>query len=103
MARYLNSRTSNFFPCGVCGAEVPDNARACPDCGADEHTNLYGDNDNSADLDVPASEEDFSYDEFVRREFGKSPRPHALPWIWWVTGVLLLGAIAAGYFLLALK
>ena len=93
MARYLNSRTSNFFPCGVCGAEVPDKALACTDCGADERTGLYGDEDKSSEL----GQEDFSYDEFMNREFGKSPRPHGLPTIWWVTGLLLLGALIAGY------
>lgn len=103
MAHYLNSRTSNFFPCGVCGAEVPDKALACPDCGADERTGLYGNEDPFAELALPATDEDFSYEEFMRREFGKSPRPHGLPWIWWVTGLLLLGAIAAGYCLLAWK
>ena len=97
MARYLNSRTSNFFPCGVCGAEVPDKALACPDCGADERTGLYGDEDKTTELGLPSQDEDFSYDEFMRREFGKSTQPHGLPWIWWMTGLLLLGALIAGY------
>ena len=72
---------------------MPDKALACPDCGADERTGLYGDEDKSSEL----GQEDFSYDEFMRREFGKSPRPQGLPWIWWVTGLLLLAALIAGY------
>jgi hypothetical protein len=86
MARYLNSPVPKFFPCGVCGADVPRKALACPDCGADDRTGLHGDTDNEAVLD-----DGFSYEEFMKREFpSKLDRPAGLHWGWWITGVLLL-------------
>lgn len=90
MATYLNSKSSAFFPCGVCGAEVPHRALVCPECGADERTGLHGDEDSAAALDLPESSEAFSYDDFMRREFGLSPKPHGLKWYWWLTGILML-------------
>lgn len=94
MGKYLNSPPPKFFPCGVCGADVPGRAKACPDCGADEHTGLHGDGDG---LSHSLPDEDFSYDDFVKREFCASPKPQGLHWVWWVTGVLLLAAMIYGY------
>ena len=40
-------------------------------------------------LDLP--DEDFDYDDFVAREFGKSPhRKIGIKWYWYVVAVLLL-------------
>ena len=40
-------------------------------------------------LDLP--DEDFDYDDFVAREFGKAPhRKVPIKWYWWVTAILLL-------------
>lgn len=87
MAKYLNSPKPKFYPCGVCGADVPAKALACPDCGADERTGLHGDEEVGAAIGL----DDFSYDEFMKREFPSSiPRPAGLHWVWWVTGILLL-------------
>ena len=45
-------------------------------------------------LDLP--DEDFDYDEFVAREFGRVPhRRLGVKWYWWVLGVVLLLLIAA--------
>jgi len=92
MGKYLNSRSNYFFRCAVCDAEVKRGARACPECGADERTGLYGDEDGSAHL--PDDPEDFDYDSFVKQEFGGSPRPAGLHWLWWITGILLLACLA---------
>lgn len=40
-------------------------------------------------------DEDFDYDEFVAREFGRVPhRKLGVKWYWWVLGVVVLLAIA---------
>jgi hypothetical protein len=74
--------------CPQCGASVPPNAKACPECGSDEKTG-WSESARSADLGLP--DENFDYGEFVKREFG---RPQAIPrglhWFWWLVAVLLV-------------
>jgi hypothetical protein len=76
--------------CPNCGAEVPPHARACPECGSDEDTG-WSDAARYDGLDLP--DENFDYDEFVKREFGKSPKPQGVHWIWWVAAILIVVAI----------
>jgi hypothetical protein len=79
--------------CPNCGAEVPRNARACPGCGADEHTG-WSDAAVTDGLDLP--DDNFNYDDFVKREFGSpSPVPRGLHWFWWVIGLIVLVAFLA--------
>jgi len=76
--------------CPNCGAEVPRNARACPECGSDEQTG-WSEETHVDGLDLP--EEKFDYDDFVEREFGsKNPVPHGIHWFWWVIAFLVLVA-----------
>lgn len=77
--------------CPNCGAEVPRNAQACPECGSDETTGwsekAYADN-----LNLPG--EEFDYDEFVKEEFGvRQAKPRGVSWLWWVTGLILVGLL----------
>ncbi len=80
--------------CPNCGAEVPLRARACPECGADEQTG-WSDKAHAQRLGLP--DEEFDYDEFVKEEFGPKDRirPTGVSWIWWVTALILLAALAA--------
>jgi hypothetical protein len=76
--------------CPNCGAEVPPKARACPECGADEKKG-WSEEAHASGLDLP--DENFDYDDFVKREFGgKSPVPRGIHWFWWVIAVLLAAA-----------
>ena len=80
--------------CPICGADVPPKARSCPECGADEKTG-WSEAAGSSGLDLP--EENFDYEEFVKREFGgekKSPVPRGIHWFWWIIAVLILLASA---------
>lgn len=54
--------------------------------------------DKSADgLDLPA--DDFDYDAFIAREFGKSPhRALGIKWYWWLLGVAVLSGMIIGVF-----
>ena len=79
--------------CPNCGASVPRNARACPQCGSDEQTG-WSEDTHADGLDLP--EEKFDYDDFVEREFGtKKPKPHGIHWFWWVIAILVLIAFLA--------
>ena len=75
--------------CPNCGAEVPPRARACPECGADEATG-WSDRAQAQRLGLP--EDEFDYDQFVKKEFSPEDkiRPRGIGWIWWVTALFLL-------------
>lgn len=77
--------------CPHCGAEVPPNARACPACGSDDRTG-WSDRAHAENLGLP--DEEFSYDEFVEREFGAGrPKPSRIKWFWWSVALLLLAVL----------
>jgi hypothetical protein len=80
--------------CPVCGERVPPNAAACPACGACHNSGWKEDAGIHDGLDLP--DDDFDYDEFVRREFGGGVNPATGNAIWWVTGLVLLLIILAG-------
>lgn len=74
--------------CPNCGAEVPPNAKACPECGSDEETG-WSEEAYAGGLDLP--DDKFDYQDFVKREFEpKSPLPKGIHWFWWVIAVVLL-------------
>ena len=88
-------RKDDHFVCPHCGAEVRAGARACPECGSDEQTGWAEDADKWA-AGIPtgyATEDEFDYKEFVRREFGRRRRILGLPW--WLV-VPLLAALLIG-------
>jgi len=73
--------------CPNCGAEVPRHAKACPECGSDEQTG-WSEEAHASSLDLP--EENFDYQDFVKREFGeKGPVPRGLHWFWWAVATLI--------------
>ena len=75
--------------CPNCGAEVPPDAKACPECGSDEQTG-WSDKAHADNLGLP--DEEFDYGEYVKREFGKEgPVPRGLHWFWWVVAIVLVG------------
>lgn len=73
--------------CPNCGADVPKGAKACPECGSDENTG-WSDETHADGLDLP--DENFNYDEFVEREFGKKKvLPRGISWLWWIVAAAL--------------
>ena len=82
--------------CPVCGEDVPRGAMACPECGADHNSGWKEDADRIDAVDLP--DEDFSYAEFVQREFGSSLKPVATKPLWWIVALLLIVAFVALYF-----
>jgi hypothetical protein len=83
--------------CANCGAHLPRSARACPECGADEHTG-WRDTSVYDGLNLP---EDAWRDDSMpaRHEAGSGwPRRegYRFPWYWWCVGALLIGALILG-------
>jgi hypothetical protein len=70
---------------------VPPNAKACPECGSDEETG-WSQQAATSGLDLP--DENFDYDDFIKKEFGENrPVPRGIHWFWWVVAVGLAGAL----------
>jgi len=81
--------------CPICGSWVRKGAKACPDCGADDRSG-WRDEAASDGLDLPDG--DFDYDRFVENEWGNRKTPRGGSLIWWITGVILLGALLSLFF-----
>ena len=74
--------------CPNCGAEVPRNAKACPECGSDETTG-WSKAAQTDGLDLP--DEHFDYEDFVQREFGsKKLIPRGIHWFYWCIAAVML-------------
>jgi len=81
--------------CPVCGTEVPERARACPECGADEKTG-WSERARYDELGIP--DDSFDYEDFVDREFGGKKPKRRLGWLWFIVALLVLLAFALPFF-----
>lgn len=74
--------------CPHCGADLPDGAEVCRECGSDGTTG-WSEQARNDSLGLP--DENFDYADFVKREFGEEKiKRRGLRWFWWVVAVLLL-------------
>lgn len=82
--------------CPACHEFVPARRLSCPHCGATKDDG-WREQDGTEGLDLP--DEEFDYDSFVRREFHEGPPAPRFDrkTLWWVTAVVLLAAMTAGY------
>ena len=85
--------------CPVCGVDVPRGALACPECGADHNSGWREDADAYDAVDLP--DQDFDYDEFIREEFGHTPKPAGIKTIWWIVAIVLTVLFVVIYFYVA--
>lgn len=82
--------------CPSCGYTVSPNARSCGRCGARRDGDLWEESESYDGLDLP--DEDFDYDDFVRREFGEGKARRSFKeHLWWWVALILLIAFAFGY------
>lgn len=82
--------------CPNCGAAVPERARACPSCGADETTG-WSDEAHADRLGIPS--DDFDAEAFAEEEFGEpSRRKRPNQRIWWITALVLLALVLFAWF-----
>ncbi len=91
-------RGDDYFTCPNCGAKVPVGAKFCRKCGASDDSG-WGEDDFSQSEEWVAGygpDDDFDYDEFVRREFPEqSPVDAKYRRRRWTTAVLVAIVIAA--------
>ena len=74
--------------CPNCGADVPRGAKACPECGSDDQT---GWSEKAATDHLGLPDDEFDYDEFVKRELSAKPAgPPRVRWYWWVALAAIL-------------
>ena len=92
--RHTHPRTPEVCP--VCNEDVPLGALACPECGADHNSGWGKDADFYDGVNLP--DDDFKYDDFVKREFGSQLKPSALKLVWWIAGIVLIAALLLMYF-----
>jgi zinc-ribbon domain len=81
--------------CPVCNEEVPAGALACPECGADHNSGWRQEADAYDGVDLP--DDDFNYDDFIKREFGSRVKPLELKMVWWIAGIVLIAALILMY------
>ena len=87
------------YVCPFCDCEVRV-GKPCPGCaekaGKAEPQKRPWQQDTSEDgLNLP--DEDFDYEEFVAREFGKAPHQAlGIKWYWWLLAVVVLTALGWG-------
>src|SRR5690349_9738022 len=85
-------RATTPSECPVCGARVPPNARACPECGADERTGWNEEATRYDGLDLP--DEAFDADEGSRQR----TQPKRASLFWWIIGLVILAISIIGVF-----
>ena len=85
------------YVCPFCGCEVRV-GKSCPGCAKKikKPQRRSWHQDKSKDgLNLP--DDDFDYEKFVAREFGKAPHlALGVKWYWWLLGVALLVAMLTG-------
>jgi predicted nucleic acid-binding Zn ribbon protein len=69
--------------CANCGAAIPPNARACPECGADERTG-WAEQDIYDGLDLPDDE------ETQKRDTRSRQKRQTNRWFWLYVAIVLL-------------
>ncbi|MEM6910176.1 MAG: hypothetical protein AAF555_01215 [Verrucomicrobiota bacterium] len=81
------------FHCPACGREVPIGPQGCPHCSSPRKSRSRKGWQQPSSLDgLNLPQEDFDYEDFVRREFGEGKKPSlGLHPVWLWTGLILLG------------
>ena len=88
------SRPTPPDECANCGAAIPRNARACPECGADERTG-WRESSIYDGLDLP--EESWSDDDDNTLSARKASRSRGgLRWYWVLAALLVLATLILG-------
>jgi hypothetical protein len=98
--RRRNMTEALSYRCPFCDREVRV-GQPCPGCAqkrkpASKPARKSWQSDPAADgLDLP--DEEFDYEDFVAREFGRAPhRALGVKWYWWLLGIAVLAAMVAG-------
>jgi len=86
--------------CANCGAAIPPNAHACPECGADERTG-WRETSVYDNLDLPESAWNDNRVDSPEAKETPDRRVNGIAWYWWCVGVLV--ALVVGLSLVWLR
>lgn len=78
----MRNKSKAPFECPVCGASVPPNAKACPECGADERSGWNEEDTRYDGLDLP--EEAYGDGQTGKKKGGRGSA------VKWFAGILAL-------------
>ncbi len=81
--------------CANCGAAIPRDAKACPECGADERTG-WREASVYDGMDLPDSAFD---DDDALAPRRPANRVNGIAWYWWLAGLTMIFALVAAYVL----
>jgi len=96
------ANASSRFICPVCGGEVPEKARACPNCGSDEQTG-WSNQTHLDGVELPGIDDEFDYDEALGKEFGqKSVKSRRKPWKSSMTWMAVVGGVLLALFVVGI-
>src|ERR1051325_11017824 len=81
--------------CPHCGAIVPPDATACPECGSDDETGWSEEARGSNELELGIPDEEFDYEKTIPRELGgkKQSKPKIRGGWWLLWFVFVAGLI----------
>jgi len=79
--------------CANCGAAIPRNARACPECGADERTG-WRETSIYDGMDLPDSTWQDDAAQANPPQFSR--HVNGVAWYWWAVGIGLLLVLSLG-------
>src|ERR1051325_8483501 len=96
MARKKPTKLKPPEVCPVCGQDVPPGSVACPECGADHNSGWGEDADAYDALDLP--DDEFNYEDFIRKEFAQTPKPARIKTFWWIAAIVLMIVLIVVYF-----
>lgn len=85
------------YVCPFCGCEVRvgDTCAGCHKKIKKPKKRSWQQNPSQDGLDLP--DDDFDYEKFVAREFGRAPHQAlGIQWYWWLLAVALLAAMVSG-------
>jgi hypothetical protein len=88
---------ADWFACPSCGAEVQVGSRGCSKCSKNTPKS-WAEEPHLDGVSLPDDPDDFDYNDFVNREFGRpsSIKPPHLAWKWWLTAIILLALMITG-------
>lgn len=89
---------ADWYICPSCGAEVRVGSDGCRTCGPGIREE-WAQDDYLDGVDLPDDPDEFDHKAFVKKEFGIASRfkPCGLRWYWWLTGLVVVGAMIAGF------
>ncbi len=96
-------KDADYYLCPECNAEVSVGSQGCQACGPRKiakkmklkkrkkiarERKSWEQGSSYDGLDLP--DDDFDYEDYVEREFGKKPhRKIGIAWYWWLTALIL--------------